>query len=146
MTKFTYTFIPLLALAVILLAGCAPAATATPIQPTAAAITAPSAWQEISIAQAEQQRAAGALMLDVREQDEWDALHIPGATLIPLGTLPAHLNELPKDQEIVVYCRSGNRSQSGAEILSQAGFTNVSSMAGGITEWQAAGYPTETGK
>ncbi len=146
MTKFTYTFFPLLALAVILLAGCAPAGTATPSQPTAAAITAPSAWQEISIAQAEQKRADGALMLDVREQDEWDTLHIPGATLIPLSTLPTQLNELPKDQEIVVYCRSGNRSKEGAEILSQAGFTNVSSMAGGITEWQAAGYPTETGK
>lgn len=145
MTKLTSIIFPLLTLAALILAGCAPAGTATPSQPTAAAAPA-GTWQEISIAQAEQKRTDGALMLDVREQDEWDTLHIPGATLIPLSTLPTHLSELPKDQEIVVYCRSGNRSKSGAEILSQAGFTNVSSMAGGITEWQTAGYPTETGK
>ncbi len=85
-------------------------------------------------------------MLDVRQPEEWEEMHIPGATLIPLGELPQRLGELPQDQEIVVYCRSGNRSQSGAEILAKNGFSGVTSMAGGIQQWSTAGYPTETGK
>ncbi len=66
-------------------------------------------------------------------------------TLIPLDELPDRLGELPKDQEIVVICRSGNRSQEGRDILIDAGYTQVSSMAGGLNEWKAAGYETITG-
>lgn len=84
-------------------------------------------------------------MLDVREPDEWQQIRIPGATLIPLGELPQRLSELPKDQEIVVYCRSGNRSKTGAEILATAGFSGVTSMAGGVNQWSAAGLPVESG-
>lgn len=84
-----------------------------------------------------------ALFLDVREVDEWNQFHIPGATLIPLGELPNRLSELSKDQQIVVYCRSGNRSQSGRDILLDAGFTNVTSMDGGINEWYQRDYPVE---
>ena len=84
-----------------------------------------------------------AFFLDVREQTEWDEYHAPGTTLIPLGELPTRLAEVPKDKPIVVVCRSGNRSQSGRDILLQAGFTNVTSMAGGLNQWRAAGYPIE---
>jgi len=52
-------------------------------------------------------------VLDVRQPEEWEEIHIPGATLIPLGELHQRLGELPKDQDIVVSCHSGNRSQSG---------------------------------
>ncbi|MEA5077769.1 MAG: rhodanese-like domain-containing protein, partial [Anaerolineaceae bacterium] len=69
----------------------------------------------------------------------------PGATLIPLGELANRLSELPKDQEIVVVCRSGNRSAQGRDILLNAGFTNVTSMAGGMNQWSAAGYETTSG-
>jgi rhodanese-related sulfurtransferase len=55
------------------------------------------------------------------------------------------VSEVPADQEIVVVCRSGNRSQSGRDILREAGLARVTSMAGGLKEWKAAGYPTETG-
>lgn len=106
----------------------------------------PDVVTEIDVNQAAQRRQAGAFMLDVRQPEEWQAIHIPDATLIPLGELQQRLNELPKDQEIVVYCRSGNRSLTGAQILQQAGFSNVTSMAGGISEWQAAGYPTVSGE
>lgn len=85
----------------------------------------------------------GAFFVDVREQSEWDSFHIPGTTLIPLGELPNRLSELPKDQKIVVVCRSGNRSAAGRDILKQAGFSNVTSMAGGVTDWKAQGYPIE---
>ncbi|BAJ64933.1 MULTISPECIES: rhodanese-like domain-containing protein [Anaerolinea] len=100
---------------------------------------------EISVQQAAQLRDEGAFVLDVREPEEWNEYHIPGATLIPLGQLASRVNELPRDQKIVVYCRSGNRSQEGRDILKQAGFTNVTSMSGGIKAWSAAGLPTVTG-
>ena len=85
----------------------------------------------------------GAFVLDVREPSEWDEYHAPGTTLIPLGELAARVNELPRDKPIVVICRSGNRSQEGRDILLAAGFTQVTSMAGGLKEWRTAGYPIE---
>jgi rhodanese-related sulfurtransferase len=85
----------------------------------------------------------GAFFLDVREQSEWDSFHIPGTTLVPLGQLSQRLSEIPKDQSIVVVCRSGNRSQQGRDILKQAGYTNVTSMAGGVTTWKTQGYSIE---
>jgi rhodanese-related sulfurtransferase len=102
--------------------------------------------KEVSVAEAARLRDSGAFMLDVREQSEWDQFHIPGATLIPLGSLPNELNKLPKDKTIVVYCRTGHRSAQGRDILLNAGFTNVISMAGGVTDWQSKGLPLETGK
>lgn len=100
---------------------------------------------EITVSEASTMRDAGAFVLDVREPDEWNESHIPGATLIPLGQLASRVNEVPKDQEIVVMCRSGNRSQEGRDILLAAGFTNVTSMAGGINQWKAAGLETVSG-
>jgi rhodanese-related sulfurtransferase len=107
--------------------------------------SAASLPREISVDQALEKREAGAFILDVREQDEWNAVHIPGATLIPLGQLANRLAEVPKDQEVVVVCRSGNRSQEGRNILLQAGFEQVTSMGGGMNDWTAKGYPTTTG-
>jgi rhodanese-related sulfurtransferase len=87
----------------------------------------------------------GAFLLDVREPSEWQEFHAPQATLIPLGELASRTAELPKDKKIVVICRSGNRSQQGRDILLEAGFENVTSVAGGMTEWQQAGYDTVAG-
>ena len=100
---------------------------------------------EISVDEAVAKQQAGAFILDVREPSEWNDAHIAGATLIPLGELEVRVNELPKDQEIVVVCRSGNRSAQGRDILLNAGFTQVTSMAGGLNQWKAAGYPTVSG-
>jgi len=102
--------------------------------------------REVSVAEAHQLREEGVFVLDVRQQEEWDEIHIPGATLIPLDQLSARLSEIPEDQEVLVYCRSGNRSQEGRDILLQAGFGQVTSMAGGIREWSSAGYPTVSGR
>jgi rhodanese-related sulfurtransferase len=101
---------------------------------------------EITVAQTVDKQKNGAFILDVREPSEWAQAHIQGATLIPLGSLPNRLNELPKDRQIVVYCHSGNRSAQGRDILKNAGFTQVTSMAGGITAWQAQGQPVITGQ
>jgi len=81
-------------------------------------------------------------VLDVREQYEWDEFHVPNTTLIPLGELAARVNEVPKDAKIVVICNSGNRSDQGRDILKQAGFSNVTSMDGGVQAWRSLGYPT----
>ena len=97
---------------------------------------------EISVQQAYQLHKEGTFFLDVRTQEEWDANHIEGATLIPLDQLQSRVKEVPQDQEIVVVCRSGNRSQAGRDILRQAGIEQATSMAGGVNAWYAAGYPT----
>jgi len=101
---------------------------------------------EINVIQAAEKRTAGAFILDIREQHEWNEVHIPDATLIPLGQLESRLNEIPRDQDIVVVCRSGNRSATGRDILLRAGFENVTSMAGGMNDWQAHGFPTIGGR
>jgi rhodanese-related sulfurtransferase len=100
---------------------------------------------EVTVAEAAAKRDGGAFILDVREVDEWNDYHVPGSTLIPLGNLPARVGELPRDAEIVVVCRSGNRSATGRDILLAQGFTQVTSLAGGLTQWRAAGYPTVSG-
>ena len=101
--------------------------------------------EEISVAQAAAMRDKGSLLLDVREPEEWTESHVPGSTHIPLGELDASVGKLPRDQEIVVVCRSGNRSKRGRDILLEAGFGRVTSMAGGLTAWAAAGQPTVAG-
>jgi len=101
--------------------------------------------REVSVQEAASKRDAGAFILDVRQPEEWNEFHVPDSTLIPLGELAARVDELPGDQEIVVVCRSGNRSAQGRDILLDAGFIQVTSMAGGVTQWKAAGYPTVSG-
>lgn len=129
--KKTFLFIVISILFAVVLAACGGGAEAT----TPKNINAVSANEIYN--------SGEALFLDVREVEEWNQFHIPGATLIPLGELPSRLNEISKDQQIVVYCRSGNRSQSGRDILLDAGFTNVTSMDGGINEWYQRDYPVE---
>jgi len=98
---------------------------------------------EISVSDAYAKYQSGAFVLDVRTQEEWNEFHVPNTTLIPLDQLPARLNELPRDKEIMVVCRAGNRSQEGRDILLSAGFEQVTSMTGGLNEWRASGYPIE---
>jgi rhodanese-related sulfurtransferase len=98
----------------------------------------------VSVDEAHQMYTEGTFVLDVRTPEEWNEFHVPNTTLIPLDELAARVNELPKDQPIVVVCRSGNRSQAGRDILLQAGF-NVTSMNGGLNEWRASGYPVVSG-
>src|SRR5579875_2189859 len=93
---------------------------------------------QISVEQLKQRLDAGdkPFILDVREPHEYQIVNL-GAPLIPVGQLPQRLNEIPvgKDQEIVVHCKSGGRSQNASLALKQAGFTNVKNLAGGITAW-----------
>ena len=99
--------------------------------------------KSISVDKAYAKYEAGTYLLDVRTPEEWDEYHIPGTTLIPLDELPQRVSEVPQGEEVVVVCRSGNRSQEGRNILKDAGFTQVTSMDGGVKAWRSAGYPTE---
>jgi len=96
---------------------------------------------QVSVAEADRLHQAGALVVDVREPSEWASGIVDGAVLISLGDLPDRLDELPRDRDIVVVCRSGNRSAQGRDILLGAGFPSVTSIAGGMTDWIAAGLP-----
>ena len=75
------------------------------------------------------------MLIDVREPHEYQIARIPGAKLIPLGELPKHLNELDRDTEIVMHCKSGGRSQQAVDLLKANKFSNVRNMTGGITAW-----------
>lgn len=87
-----------------------------------------------------------ALVLDVREDKEYAAGHIPKARHIPLGQLAGRMKELDKfkDKPILVTCRSGNRSAHACRILKKAGFTTVYNQAGGILAWERANLPVTT--
>ena len=75
------------------------------------------------------------VLIDVREPHEWQIGHIPYAKLIPLGELPARVNELNSADEIVAHCKSGMRSAKAVEFLQKAGFRKVKNMKGGILAW-----------
>jgi DMSO/TMAO reductase YedYZ molybdopterin-dependent catalytic subunit/rhodanese-related sulfurtransferase/glyoxylase-like metal-dependent hydrolase (beta-lactamase superfamily II) len=84
---------------------------------------------------------SGALLLDVREPDEWRLQHAPSAMLLPMGQVRQRQDELPRDRQIVAVCRSGGRSAAVTESLRSWGFDAVN-LAGGMCAWAAAGLPT----
>jgi molybdopterin/thiamine biosynthesis adenylyltransferase/rhodanese-related sulfurtransferase len=86
------------------------------------------------------------LLLDVREQDEWQEGHLPGAVHIPRGNLESRVEALIPDRsrEIVIYCAVGSRSAFAAKSLAELGYENTSSLVGGFTDWKRNGYPFTT--
>jgi molybdopterin/thiamine biosynthesis adenylyltransferase/rhodanese-related sulfurtransferase len=85
------------------------------------------------------------VFLDVREQDEWDEGHIPGAIHVPRGYLESRIETAIPDREqpIVVYCASGNRSAFAAKSLEELGYDNAVSLAGGFVDWKRNGFQTQ---
>ena len=83
------------------------------------------------------------ILIDVREQDEYDAGHIPDITLIPMSEIQSRVDEIPTDVEVILTCRSGNRSGQVHAYLEELGYDNVHNMAGGILAWEAAGLEVE---
>lgn len=123
-------FIPALISVILVLAGCASSSH--------------PAVQEISYRQISQEEAKQmmdqldeAVILDVREQNEFDSGHIPGAILLPVGTITedSAATVIPgKDTTVLVYCRSGNRSKTASDALVKLGYTQVYEF-GGINTW-----------
>jgi rhodanese-related sulfurtransferase len=87
---------------------------------------------------------AGATVLDVRESDEYAEGHVPGAQLMPLGVLPARVQDLPRAEPVFVICQSGGRSTQAAQLLDRAGI-DVRNVAGGTSAWVRSGRPVEVG-
>jgi adenylyltransferase/sulfurtransferase len=75
------------------------------------------------------------VLIDVREPHEFQICRIPGSTLIPLGEVPKRMHELDSAKEIVVHCRSGQRSARAVDLLMKAGFRKIHNMKGGILAW-----------
>jgi molybdopterin/thiamine biosynthesis adenylyltransferase/rhodanese-related sulfurtransferase len=103
-----------------------------------------AAITEVSPEEADALRAEGAVLVDVREQVEWDAGYIPGAVHVPRSYLEQNIESHVPDRatRVVLYCAGGTRSAYGAATLGQLGYTNVVSMSRGIEGWKALGLPT----
>ncbi|MGZ8697858.1 MAG: molybdopterin-synthase adenylyltransferase MoeB [Gaiellaceae bacterium] len=101
---------------------------------------------EIDATQARDRIESGEpIVVDVREQDEWDEGHIPGAVHVPRGHLEARIERLAPDaaRPVVVYCSAGNRSVFAAKTLTELGYEDVVSLAGGFTDWKRNGFPVQ---
>jgi len=87
-------------------------------------------------------------LVDVRRRDEWDEGHIPGATHIPRGSLESRIEKAAPDRDrpILVYCSAGERSAFAARTLGEMGYEDVTSLAGGFTDWKRNGFPTQVDK
>ncbi|HIE24690.1 MAG TPA: molybdenum cofactor biosynthesis protein MoeB, partial [Anaerolineales bacterium] len=95
----------------------------------------PSEWDISALDLAQKMKSSSPLLLDVREAHESTISNLPKAKNIPFGELASRLSELNTAQEIVVFCRTGNRSLHAIEILLGAGFRKLKNLAGGINEW-----------
>jgi hydroxyacylglutathione hydrolase len=82
-----------------------------------------------------------AFILDVRNENEWDAGHIQNAVVVPLPVLHERLDEIPRDRPIIVHCQRGSRSAAAAATLDAFGFHDVHELSGGVAAWEAAGHP-----
>lgn len=127
--------LPLFFLLLLLLTGCGGTTSNTSPE---------SDYQQISQEDAkEMMDTQDVIILDVREQDEYDSGHIPGAVLLPVGTIDEETaaEVIPeKDSTVLVYCRSGNRSKTASAALAELGYTNIYEF-GGINTWP---YETES--
>jgi sulfur-carrier protein adenylyltransferase/sulfurtransferase len=105
--------------------------------------------QEVDPAEVSEHLGNGVTLVDVRESEEWDRGHIPGAVHVPRGYLESRIDGAVADRDapVVLYCASGQRSALAAHTLTELlGFTNVRSMTGGITLWKDRGYKVEVPK
>lgn len=118
----------------------APSATSTPSEPTALAQRT-----DVDVATFAKAKEAGAVVVDVRTDEEWAEGHVPGAIHVPLQNLsPSHpeIAKLAKDQPVYFICRSGGRSARAADQMASAGFQAVN-VQGGTMAWIAEGHPVE---
>jgi len=150
--------LPILAIVILMLAlaaaGCSSQETGSSTGTEAPATVEPApagegfGWVTVDVQTANEALSSndGAQLVDVREPEEWAETGVPkGAVLIPLGDLESQAaSELAADRPVYVICRSGNRSQTGSDILVGLGFAEVYNVDGGITAWLAAGLPVDT--
>jgi rhodanese-related sulfurtransferase len=85
------------------------------------------------------------LLIDVRELNEFVAIRVPGAVLLPTSTFAARVDELPTDRPLLMICRSGQRSAAVTGFLARSGRTHATNVAGGMEAWERAGLPVRRG-
>jgi rhodanese-related sulfurtransferase len=93
---------------------------------------------EIDVEELAKRLESGAVLVDVREPDEYEAGHVPTARLVPLAVVPDHLEAFASDDDVLVICRSGGRSHTACEFLVEQGVAAVN-VAGGTLAWLASG-------
>ncbi|WP_135609925.1 rhodanese-like domain-containing protein [Methanococcoides sp. AM1] len=107
---------------------------------------ATAGYTDVSVQEAKEMIDSGdVFLLDVRTVNEFETEHIEGAVNIDVNELGSRLDEVPQDETILVYCRTGVRSAAASNILVDAGYTDVYNMLGGISQWKAKGYPYVSG-
>ena len=88
---------------------------------------------------------AGPLLVDVREQHEFDEVRAPGAVLLPMSTLVTRIGELPTDRPLMIVCHSGHRSSAVTGFLARSGRSDVVNVSGGMDAWERKGLPVKRG-
>ena len=96
-------------------------------------------FSRIDVNEAKEMLGDGAAIVDVREPHEYEAGHVPGATLIPVNSVYARREELPKDKDVIFVCAIGQRSALACEMAAAAGLTRLFNLEGGTDGWAAAG-------
>ena len=102
--------------------------------------------EDVSPQEGQRRVQSGAVLVDVREPNEFQEVHAEGALLIPLSEFETRVAELPRDRELVMICRSGARSARAGEYLQQHGYSQVVNLAGGTNAWVEAGLPSVRGQ
>jgi rhodanese-related sulfurtransferase len=102
------------------------------------------AISEVTVDDLDSALKSGARLVDVREPDEYEAGHVPGAVLVPLGSVPSALERFGADQATYVICKSGGRSFRACEFLADRGLVGVN-VEGGTMAWITSGRDTVTG-
>jgi len=97
-----------------------------------------------ALLEATKKGADAPFVLDVRSPEEFVAGHVPGAVNVPYDQIATRLAEVPKDKDVVLYCRSGRRVGIAAQVLAQHGYTRLQHLQGDMPAWIAQGHPTET--
>lgn len=124
------------------LLACSTSAPTAPSGSPAAAEARPGAVDVAGLKAAVDQ---GAVVIDVRTDDEYNSGHVPGARHIPLNELPGQLNQLAelKDKDVYLICAVGGRSSRATQLLAKEGFQHPINVEGGTNAWREAGYPLD---
>jgi rhodanese-related sulfurtransferase len=103
----------------------------------------PSTGVDVDPAEARRRQVAGAVLVDVREPEEWAIGRAVGARHIPLGQLSRHIRSLPTDRDVLFICQSGSRSSVAVQLARRSGHSRAFNVRGGMGAWLRAGLPVE---
>jgi rhodanese-related sulfurtransferase len=95
----------------------------------------------LDVNEARERQEQGALLIDVRDREEWQTGHAPGAHHVPLVELPPHLERIPPDREVLFICQSGMRSARAVSQARSRGLQHSANVRGGMAAWEKAGLP-----